>query len=381
MRNRVLTIFLLLILACGAWAAPKNIILMIGDGMGLAHVAAARTVSVGPGGRLAMDAMPVVGFVTTHSVNALITDSAAAATAYATGVKTNNGVIGQAPDGRRLKSLLEVARELGKSTGLVTTTSITDATPASFAAHIDSRSKQAEIAGQLLASRVDVLLGGGRDFFASGAGRPDGRNLLRVAAARGYTVVGTTEELDAADGPKLLGLFAPGNLVPEASAPPLSVLTAKAIKTLSQSRHGFFLMVEGGLIDIYSHRNDLDQMVDQLLEFDRAAAVALDFARQDKETLVVITADHETGGLTLLADDSGRMKPAWSTKGHTGAPVPICAFGPGCEQFAGILDNTDVNKRLGSLWGYGSGLESPPSRAEKPAASPGRVEAGVGQSR
>jgi alkaline phosphatase len=352
-RTSLIVVLLVLLVAGGALAAPKNIILLIGDGMGLAHVAGARIASQGLGGRLAIDSLPVTGIVTTYSANAMITDSAAAATALSTGVKTNNGVVGQSPDGQRLKVLCERAYDALKVTGLVTTTPITDATPACMASHVGHRSMQADIAAQLLDARVNVLLGGGKSFFIpksiDGSGRSDERDLITDAKSAGYDFVDTTEGLAAAHGSKLLGLFELGELTTKSPEPPLSDLASKAIDVLCKDKHGFFLMVEGGLIDHRAHANDFDGMVTQLLEFDKAVAKALAFAKKDGNTLVVVVADHETGGLTLLTDDKGKLKPTWSTSGHTGSPVPIYAYGPGSDRFAGFMDNTDVSKKIAEL--------------------------------
>jgi alkaline phosphatase len=370
MRRLPILILLLLVLAASAFGAPKNIIFMIGDGMGIAHVSAARIVTGGLGSKLAMDSMPISGFVTTYSANSSVTDSAAAATALATGVKTNNGVIGQDPKGQRLKSILEAAREIGKSTGLVTTTAITEATPAGFGAHVKSRGEQVEIAEQLLAGRIDVLLGGGRAYFMpkskEGSWRTDEQDLFAKASTLGYKLAGTVDELSAAKGPKVIGLFAPGNLTTQSPEPPLTALTTKATASLSQNKKGFFLMVEGGQIDSYAHSNDFDGMIRQLTEFDRSVAAAIDFARRDGNTLVIVTADHETGGLTLLQDGTDKIKPAWSSGGHTGVVAPLYAFGPGSEKFAGLKDNTEVAKTLAKLWGVTIGLQG---SAGKPTSS------------
>ena len=366
-RRTALIIVLLLALVCTAWAVPKNIILFIGDGMGPAHVAAARIVSLGPGGRLTMDSMPISGFVTTYSANALVTDSAAAGTALATGVKTNNGMISIAPNGKRLKTILEASREIGKATGLVTTTSITDATPAAFASHVENRGQQEAIAGQLIASRVDVLFGGGKAYFVPNASgdswRSDNRDILAEAKSKGYSVINATDELKSINSRKIVGLFSQGNLTTKDPEPPLSVLAAKAIETLSANEKGFFLMVEGGQIDIASHHNDFDEMIKQLLEFDKAVAQGLAFAQKDGNTLVIVTADHETGGLTLLCDDKGKLKPSWSSGGHSGSVVPLYAFGPGAGHFSGLLDNTQVSNNIAGIWGVQIGLQDSSRKA------------------
>lgn len=359
-RIQPLFVFLLLfVFTAIACAAPKNVILFIGDGMGHAHIAAARISTLGQGGRLTIEKMPVTGMHTTHSANALVTDSAAGATALACGVKTNNYTVSKSPDGRRVRSILEASRTIGKATGVVTTTSVTDATPAAFTSHVDERGMQPEIAGQQLDVNIDVLMGGGRAYFlpeGDDGYRSDSRNLLSEAAAKGYIVVGTAEELNKVNSGRVLGLFAMEKLTTQSPEPSLSEMTKKAIQILSQDTDGFFLMVEGGQIDSYAHRNDLDGMVRQLIEFDKAVAEGLSFAQQNGDTLVVVTADHETGGLTLLSDDEGNLEPSWSTGGHSGIMVPVFAFGPESQRFTGLMDNTDISKKIGAVWGVKVGL-------------------------
>jgi len=373
MKRAIFIVCLIILLATCVYGAPKNIIFFIGDGMGVAHVTGARIVSAGPGGRLNMDSMPVTGFAATYSANAIVTDSAAAGTALATGVKTNNGMIGVAPDGKRLVSILEASRDAKKSTGLATTTTISHATPASFAAHVDSRGAEDGIACQLIESHVDVLLGGGRQFFCAknqpGSQRLDDRDVIAEAKAAGYSVVTTAEELAAIDTPKVLGLFANGYLATKEPEPSLSELTAKAIEVLSKDQDGFFLMVEGGQIDSFAHSNDFDNVVRQVIEFDRAIAVGLEFARKYGDTLVVVTADHETGGLTLKMDADGKLQPDWSSTGHTGVVVPIYAYGPGSERFAGLLDNIEIPKRMAELWNVKIGLPAPAAEEKTPELS------------
>lgn len=371
MKKTAFILCLIILLATSVYGAPKNIIFFIGDGMGVAHVSGARIVSAGPGGRLNMDSVPVSGFATTYSANAIVTDSAAAGTALASGVKTNNGMIGVTPDGKRVVSILEAARDAKKSTGLATTTTVSHATPASFASHIDSRGAEDGIACQMIENRVDVLLGGGRQFFYAknqpGSKRLDDRDVVAEAKAAGYSVAMTTEELKTATGQKILGLFANAYLTTKEPEPSLSALTEKAIEALSKDQDGFFLMVEGGQIDSFAHSNDFDNIVRQVLEFDRAVAVGLEFARKHGDTLVVVTADHETGGLTLRMDADGKLLPDWSSTGHTGVVVPIYAYGPGSERFAGLIDNTDIPKRMAELWKLKIGLQT--SAAEGKALS------------
>ncbi len=345
---------LVLASACQA-AAPKNVILMIGDGMGIPQITLTRLSVETP---LNMDSMTYGGFAKNHSANATVTDSAAAATALATGYKTNNGMISTLPDGKVVQTILEAAAAKKKATGLLTTVTITHATPAGFGAHVDARADEAGIAPQFLDRKVDVLMGGGRYYFMpqseEGSKRKDERNLLAEAKAAGYSVTNTPAEMRAVKSGKLLGLFELSSLSAVQPNPPLAEMTSKAIELLSQDRDGFFLMVEGGQIDWRAHDNDQKGTITHLLDFDAAVGEALEFARKRSDTLVIVTADHETGGLTIIYPDKDSTEPfkcAWSTKGHSGMNVPILSEGPGAERFSGVLDNTDIPKRIADLWG------------------------------
>lgn len=343
-------VLLLAASCCLASSTPKNIILLIGDGMGMGAITAARCRDLGPDGRLVMDSMPVTGLALTHSASGLVTDSAASGTALACGVKTKNGMIGQDPSGARLRSILEAARDMGKSTGVVTTDALVGATPAAFYAHVENRGQGDDIAAQVLSSRVQVAFGGGRSRFVpktdSQDGRADGRDLLDDARKRGYDVVGSTEELRQSTSDRVLGLFA------DASNPSLDELTAKAISVLNRNQKGFFLMVESSWPDGGGHSNNVDLSVKGVRALDAALREALDLAEADGETLVVVTADHETGGLAVQNPDEKNpgVKPQWTGGGHTGNMVAIYAYGPGSERFAGTLDNTDIPRRFAELW-------------------------------
>ncbi|MFQ5859332.1 MAG: alkaline phosphatase [Anaerolineae bacterium] len=340
----------------------RDIILLIGDGMGPHHRAAARYLSVGPAGALAMDGLTVAGYARTYSANALVTDSAAAATAIASGAKTYNGAIGVDAVGNPVKTILEQAQALGKATGLVTTTQIAHATPAAFAAHVTNRSMMTEIARQLLEHGVDVLLGGGEDQWLPtdqagcfGAGeRTDGLNLIRSAITNGYTYVCTPAQFDAINPAviqKLLGLFADEGMV-RPYQPSLADMTGKAIDIVSQDPDGFFLMVEGGQIDWASHANDADNALGDTIGFDEAVAVARQFAAQHPETLVIVTADHETGGLTLegaggspqtfTTPDGAQFTIDWTSNSHTAVDVPVLAEGPHAWALSGSYENTYI---------------------------------------
>jgi alkaline phosphatase len=348
-------------------ARVRNVILLIGDGMGVGPVAFARTRAAGPDGKLYMERMPVTAFVRTHSADALVTDSAAAATALATGFKTNNGMVSVRPDGKKYLTILEAAKSKGMATGLIATSAVTHATPACFGAHNQSRNNQPEIAEDLLSNKVNVIFGGGREYFlpktSGGSKRGDEKDLILQAENFGYSYIQSAEQLASAHGPYVLGLFQNGALTTEAPEPTLAELTQKAIEILSkkekgffQKNKGFFLMVEGSQIDWACHGNDADNVVRQMLLFDLATKAAVDFAASDGQTLVIVTADHDTGGLVINAahPQTGELELSWSTKSHTALPVPLFAFGPKAELFGGTCDNTDIPKKIAELLGIKS---------------------------
>ena len=266
--------------------------------MGPHHMTAARYLSEGPAGSLEMGGMPIAGSAHTYSANALVTDSAAAATAMASGVKTNNGSVGVDVDGNSVVTILELAQALDKATGLVTNTQISHATPAAFAAHVPSRSMMTAIAAQLLDHSVNVLLGGGEDewlppteagCYPEPGERTDGRDLVHEAITAGYTYVCTPAEfyaVDPSDTSKLLGLFADEGIV-RPHEPSLAEMTQMAIDVLSESSKGFFLMVEGGQIDWASHANDATNALGDTIAFDAAVAVAREFADEHSKTLLL----------------------------------------------------------------------------------------------
>ncbi|MEI2401108.1 alkaline phosphatase, partial [Paenibacillus phytohabitans] len=233
----------------------------------------------------------------TYSSNSEVTDSAAAGTAMATGVKTNNGMISTAPDGKELKTILEAAEEKGKSSGLVATSTITHATPAVFASHVASRSNEADIAPQLLENGVDVLLGGGKQYF------PD--SLINEAEENGYQYVTNQDELEnAKKADKLIGLFAEDGMAPEldrdeTDQPSLAEMTESALDVLKKDKDGFFLMVEGSQIDWAGHDNDAAWAMKDSEAFELAVEKAVEFAKKDGNTLVVVAGDHDTGGMSV----------------------------------------------------------------------------------
>lgn len=345
-----------------------NLILLITDGGGVGTWSVAR---LARGDALAVARMPVVGLVDTRNADGGVTDSGAGATAYATGLRTFSRALSVTTACRALMkrqpeivdrdpagcapapTLLEHAEHAGKATGLVTTTSITDATPAAFAAHAPSRDLKASIARQTLASGVDVLLGGGRDAF-EGWDWWDGSTDLLAPACADADCPRDWSELRAlpATGRRLIGLFA-GDDLPRAGsrAPDLPSMTDAALDRLSLDPDGLFLLVETEATDSRQHSNDdLAAIEAEILEFDRAVAVALDFADRVPRTLVVVTADHETGGLSIVGEPSTpRRELRYTTDHHTDAMVPLFAAGPGAERLTGMLDNDTVGRILREL--------------------------------
>jgi len=336
----------------------KNIILLIGDGMGLSQVTLAQFAAPGPDGRLNMQRMPVTGLANTVASDRLITDSAASITAIASGRKTCNGTINILPDGTRVTNIASLAHAQGLETGIVVTCGVTHATPAGFASSVWKRGHQDSIAVDISTSGLNVILGGGLEYFLPQSDprskRTDEMNLLQAMGKEGYAFADTRAELEAASGDKLLGLFADGPLTTtDTTQPSLQTMTHKAIELLSRSKKGFFLMVEGSQIDWEGHANEEEGVVRETLFFDQAVGEALDFAQKDGHTLVLVTADHETGGLTITdgTRDGSWMLVAFSTGSHTPTPVPVYAYGPGAIRFSGYYDNTEIARKMADLLG------------------------------
>lgn len=322
---------------------PKNVILLIGDGMGIAQVHAGM---IANRGNLFINNFKHVGFSRTYSANRFVTDSGAGGTAIATGHKTNNSSIGVDSEKKPVPSILETAQSNGLATGIVVTTSILDATPAAFVAHVPDRSMMADIAAEFAETGPDVFIGGGIENFKN---RKDGRNLIAELSAKGYQVCDTITELVKVKTGKLAGFLTENRVNIRGDQLPLT--TEVAIEILDDRKKGFFLVVEGSEIDGGGHSNDMAQTVEEMLDFDRAVGKALEFAEKDGKTLVVVTADHETGGLTLVDGDlsTGRITGRFSTSGHTGLMVPVFAYGPGAEVFSGIDENTSFFNKFINL--------------------------------
>jgi len=336
----------------------KNVIFMIGDGTGIAQLYSGQLQEVGSNGYLHAQRLPITGIIKTHAEDNLITDSASAATAYSCGIKTNNGVIAQDSDGNECVTLMELAQQAGMKTGLVATSGVTHATPASFATHIDSRNKYSEIAEQMVESEVDVILGGGLEYFipsdSAGSNREDQLNVLSSLRDQGYSVVLDRQAMIEEDSEQIIGLFSPSGMPSENRVPSLAEMTNKAVESLSSNENGFFLMVEGSQIDWGGHANETPYVVREVKDFDDAIGVVLTFAQENPGTLVIITADHETGGMTIngVNRENTMVDIAWTSTGHTGTPIPLMAYGPHAVEFSGWWDNTDIGKKVADLLGF-----------------------------
>ncbi|PTM54737.1 alkaline phosphatase [Desmospora activa] len=394
-----------------AKGAVKNVIFMIPDGFNASYATNYRWFK---GSDAVWDDM-LVGMMKTYSNDTKVTDSAAAGTAMATGVKTDNGKISVDPEGNELKTILEAAVEVDKSTGLVATSTITHATPAVFASHVASRADEADIAPQML-ERVDVMLGGGKQYFQpESKGGKQKEDLIATAQEDGYQLLEDKDQLKKAKSDKLLGLFADDAMAPEqqreeTNEPSLQEMTDTAIQTLNKNDNGFFLMVEGSQIDWAGHAHDAAWAMHDTAAFEKAVKSAIDFAKKDGNTLVVVAGDHETGGMSVggygqyaanpeilrdvkatgermaeelnqdrsnakevlkqyanieISDKQAKQiqdatKPVdainavvsehalvgWTSSQHTGVDVPLYAYGPGSNLFSGLQDNTDLPKLM-----------------------------------
>lgn len=338
---------------------PKamNVIYMIGDGMALPQVYAAMLASHE---KMTFSQFPYIGVVDTHSASNDITDSAAAGTALASDHKTNNAMLGVNPDSIPVKTVLEVMAEQGKETGIVVSSYVTHATPAAFYAKVPHRKQYEDIAVQMAENPyLNLIIGGGMKHFNQ---RKDSLDLVaRMENELGWKVYDTLDNIDITC--KKYAVMANDNHMPPAAERgdflPRAVKTA--LKTLDSAENGFFLMVEGSQIDFACHGNDSTWMMDEMLDFDYTIKVALDYAKEKGNTLVVVTADHETGGLTL-PDPQGKYTNVvfnYSTGSHTCLPVLVYAYGPGAEQFTGWMQNTELKGKILNACGYeniGDGL-------------------------
>ena len=321
-----------------------NIILMIGDGMGLSQISAGMYSNKNTS---AFEEMQYIGLSKTHSYNQLVTDSAASGTAMACGEKTYNGVVGINPKNKKLESILEYCNSKNFTTALIATSSIVHATPASFYANVNSRRQYEDIALQLRFNSVDYFIGGGKKHFNR---RKDKRNLIEEMEEEGYDIVNNLDDFDKSNSKKL-GFFTYADEPPPINSgrkPGLEFLVESTLDKLTNESKPFFLMVEGSQIDWGGHANDLSYIVSEFKDFNKAISSALKFAKNDRNTLIVITADHETGGLALNKGNlkKGTVVGDFTTIGHSGTMVPVFSFGPKSELFKGIYENTAIFSKL-----------------------------------
>lgn len=328
---------------------PKNIILMIGDGMGLTQVSTTYYYQDEPSH---FSRFKYIGLHQNMPTSHKVTDSAAGATAFSAGVKTYNGAIGVDNDTMLVPTILEMLAMAGWSTGLIATSSIVHATPACFYGHTASRYNYEEIARQLVYAPVNFFAGGGLQFFAN---RSDELNYVDSLVQEGFqvnTVSLTPTSLDI--NKKYAFLLAPDAMpkMQEGRGDFLPKVTQMALDHLSQDKDGFFLMVEGSQIDWGGHANDADYLIQETLDFGKAIGLALNFAATDRNTLVIVTGDHETGGLSLSAatvfgqGDYAKITPSFSTGNHSAALIPVFAYGPGAEYFVGIYQNNEIFNKM-----------------------------------
>jgi len=332
----------------------KNIILMIGDGMGLTQTTAGMYAN---GNKTELEKFKYIGLHKCHASDNLITDSAAAATAFACGVKTYNGAIAVDDDQVPLPTILEEAEKKGLATGLVSTSTIVHATPASFIAHNYYRGNYEEIALDFLKTDIDLFIGGGKKFFDR---REDERNLTTELEAKGYVVkdfinsdllnlnIDNTKNFacyTSDDQP--LPVLQGRDYLPAVTKQAINYLDAKA------GDNGFFLMVEGSQIDWGGHSNKADYIISEFIDFDLALQEAVDFAERDGNTLVVVTADHETGGFAIQTTSTmDSLVTAFTSDYHTGTMIPVYALGPHAENFSGIYENTRIYDKMRAAFGW-----------------------------
>ena len=348
----------------------KNIILFIGDGMSVSQISAFRLFQGGPNSRVAVDNFPYSGKVLTHSANAIVTDSASSGTAFSTGRKTNNRALGVDVNGQPIENITEKLDKSGYVSSIISTSEVTHATPAAFIVHTSSRYMADEISIQMTDSKIKNILGGGRKFFIpeeDGGNREDGIQLLDKVKTNSILITDKSELTDPSlygDG-QVFGLFADEHLrdknTPENHSTEPSIKNMlefsvnRSKKFVESGCKGFFVMAEASQVDWAGHGNDFEYLMREMTDLEGGIKWALNYAKKNKDTLVVVTADHETGGLLIEPNDPRKyenldIKFSFNTGigrgSHTGVPVPIYAYGPGAENFTGTLDNTDVFRAL-----------------------------------
>ena len=356
---------------------PKNVIYLIGDGMGFGAVT---SLLLSMEEETGFEKAPVIGLSETCSANNYVTDSPAGGTALATGTRTCNGFLGVGPDSVQLESLLKKAQKMGKKTGIVVNTTLTEATPGAFYAGVTSRKESYKIAEQFTESGVDVAIGAGLSAFIN---RPDSIDMTEVLINKGYDVYLDWKSVLGTESQKFIGILDMGDVhrrnkksTTTASAAegqevclaarlaateenadttrfsePTEYLQKACTKALDvleeEAKNGFFLMIESAIIDGYGHNNDSEGMIEEMQEFDKTLQTLIAYVNEHPNTLLVVTADHETGGTGVAYKSHEVNHPEglhlnFSTKGHTGTVVPVFAYGAGAEKFRGIFQNREL---------------------------------------
>jgi alkaline phosphatase len=335
----------------------KNVILLIGDGTGLSQISSAFYFKKT---RPNYARFKYIGLINTSSSREDITDSAAGATAFASGVKTYNGAVGVADDSTQVKNLVEIASLQQIKTGVISTSSIQHATPASFYAHAINRALYEDIATDMVGSDIDFFAGGGTKFFNK---RKDGKNLLEELKTKGFEIdtTGLGDFAGIKQYSKMAYLLAEEHMDPVAKGRGdfLPKATELGIQFLNKDadKSNFFMMIEGSQIDWGGHSNNAEYLISELIDFDDAIGKSLDFAEKDGNTLVIVTADHETGGFTLSStlkktedgksySDNNEITATFSTNGHSATLIPVFAYGPGAEAFSGVYENTEIFHKI-----------------------------------
>jgi alkaline phosphatase len=322
---------------------PKNIILLIGDGMGLTQIYAGYTANKG---QLSLFNIPTQGLSVTKSSDSYITDSAAGATAMATGHKTNNRFISVDENGKPLELITQQLAKRNYKTAIISAGNITDATPAAFYAHQPERSYSEAIAADFLSNPSDILIGGGAKEFYS---RKDGKDLSKDLVAKGYTFSDKFSSLDTIKNSKFVVLDDASVVSVKAGRGDfLAKSLAKATATFAKTKNPFFIMAEGAQIDYGGHQNNVEYVVREMLDFDQVVGQAMEFVDKNPETLLIVTADHETGGLSLIdgSIEKGYVHGSFSTNDHTAVPVPVFAYGPGAQNFKGVYQNIEIYTKI-----------------------------------
>lgn len=356
---------------------PKNVIYLIGDGMGFGAVS---SLLLSEDGETGFEMAPVIGLNETCSANNYVTDSPAGGTALATGTRTCNGFLGVGPDSVQLESILKKAQKMGKKTGIVVNTTLTEATPGAFYAGVTSRKESYKIAEQFTKSGVDVAIGAGLSAFIN---RPDSVDMTAVLIEKGYDVYLDWKSVLNTESKKFVGILdmgdvhrrnksrntvasaadgaevclaaklaaSDGNMDSTRFSEPTEYLHKACEKALSvlekDAPNGFFLMIESAIIDGYGHNNDSEGMIEEMKEFDQTLKALVGYVNKHPNTLLVVTADHETGGAGVTYKSHAVNQPEglqlnFSTKGHTGTVVPVFAYGAGAEKFSGIFQNREL---------------------------------------